>query len=477
MRRALDLVVLSLSLSLLTPATPAHAQRAGRTQSSVILKPSARTAALGKALPRPDTTPPPSTTVTPTRPDRTSPLVVAVTAGARVRPTAVRTDTTRAPAPTPAPPPTRIVTPQQAARQLASGLYGASAQPASIRVLNPRTASVWVGETAVKEKAPPGLGAAEGIALPFRFVRVDSAGGDTLALKPWLDKGNGLRYDARRRAFVATITIGLRDTLHAGRGRTLTPPIRLSVAASADTIRPKLLEITETNVFQTTVELVALRFDTLMRVQIWPDFSPREVSLWLAFQRDTLVLEGPNSTSRFGLGQVQLAVSAPTGAIPPGDSVAVTIQSERGTDVTYIRDGVPSFVRIPSTERARDTFTASAPRFSQAKWTVAYAFPFALLGGAVLGALLGAGLNMLRERGRPDTPAAVWVILSGLLAGVIVALVVALGVVRIPGFALPEGGSAAVSLLAGTLGGYVGPKGIEALFSAFGAGRASKPAA
>ena len=62
--------------------------------------------------------------------------------------------------------------------------------------------------------------------------------------------------------------------------------------------------------------------------------------------------------------------------------------------------------------------------------------------------------------------------------GILVAIIAAVGVLKIPGFELPAGGGALVSLLAGALGGYVGPKGVEKLFGAFASGReptAAKP--
>lgn len=465
-------LVMFLSL-LLSNGVQSQVTAIRRTQSAVVLRPT-DSLAVQRKLRRPILTTVQQPPVVATQPDRTSPLVVAAVPDVRVRPAAVAPkDSTRKPAP--------AVTPQAAAIQLATALYGKKAQTASVRVINDRTASVWVGDAPVKEKAPPGLDAAEGVALPFRFVRVDSAAGDTMALKPWLDQGNGLRYDASRRAFVATIRVGLRDTLHVGRGRALAPAIRLSVAASADTVTPELLEIKETNIFSSTVRLVARRADTLMRVTIWPDFTDREVSIWLKFRRDSLQLTAqPRAIARYGLGEVTLTISAPPGSIAPGDSVAVRLSSQRGTvtqgPVVYLKDGVPAVVQMRSTEMAGDSITVSADSFGDASQRIDYEFPTGLTLGALLGALLGTGMLVLRERSRPDAPGIGWMTASGLIAGLLTALIAAVGIVKIPGFELPATGSAVVSLLAGALGGYIGPKGIEALFKVFGAGRSEKPA-
>lgn len=370
---------------------------------------------------------------------------------------------------------------EKAAARLADRLYGSKAQLTTLHVLSPNTASVWVGDSATKEKAPPGLDVAEGVVLPFRYMRVDEATGATMALKPWFDDGGGLRYDSKRRAYVATLRIGLRDTLSRARAR-LTPSIVMSVGAAADSIAPERLEFSETNVFTTQSRLVTSRVNGPMRVIVWPDFASDSVELWVPLVPDYVQVrvDKPVITG-FGLSSTNVTVSLSPGAIAAEDSLAVTLSSTagefEGSSVVYPKGATPVTVKLRSDGIGQNTITATADPFVAGTRDIRFAFPFGLAIGALVGALIGSALSVMRERKRVVRKSLGVFFASGVLTGLVIALIVAVGVFKIPGFELATGGTALVSLLAGVLGGYVGPKGLEGLAAPFRSGRPAPPAA
>ncbi len=374
-------------------------------------------------------------------------------------------------------------TPQAAASSLATALYGAAAQLGTLTLLSANTASVWVSDSAVKQKAPPGLDVDEGVVLPFRYMRVDEQTGQVMALKPWFDDGGGLRYDSRRRAYVATLRIGLRDTLSgASARRPLSPAIHLSIGAAADSVSPERLEISETNVFTTHSRLVASRVNGPMRVTVWPDFAPDGVELWIPLVPDYVqVRVDKPSIAGFGLSVANVTVSLSPGALAPGDSLAVTLASTGGSfeggPIVWPKGDAPATVKLRSDGVGQKTITATAEPFVAGTTPIEFGFPRGLVGGAMMGAVIGSALAVLRERKRVLRKSLSIFFASGLLTGIVVALIAAVGAVRIPGFELAAGGTALVSLLAGVLGGYVGPKGLESIVSPFRAGRAAPPKA
>jgi hypothetical protein len=361
----------------------------------------------------------------------------------------------------------------EAATRLARHYYGTRAGAVTVR--DGKSVTVWLRDSARLEKAPPGLGVAEGVALPVRFLSVDSATGDVMALKPWFDDGGGLRYDSRRNAYIATIRMGVRDTLNASRARALSPAVRFSVVGAADSITPERIEIGETNVFTTSARLIASRRDVAMRVTIWPDFSDRGVDLWIPYRHDTLqVRVDRGRIDGLGLEEVTVSVAVPPGALAPEDSVAVMLQTSRGTFDTqtlYPKGATPATTRLRSEGIGTITITARSPALDDGVTTMQFTTPMGLLNGGLIGALMGSGLITLRERRRNSRRSLRYVIASGLLTGLVVALVVAIGVLKLPGLDLPSGSGSLVALLAGVVGGYIGPKGLEGLIPALRSGR------
>lgn len=499
---AADVVVAIVVCStLLASAAGAQAKAVMRTRSSVLLSAPDSTAMVRAAVkPRVSATATAASGAIQTAAN--SPLITAVRLPVRVAPgprTVRESVATRPPGGTAVPPATEPARPtpvptatdttpakppataKAAAQQLATQLYGPRAKLATVNVINERTASVWVGDAAVKQPAPPGLDVSEGVALPFRYISVDPKSGEVMALKPWFDDGGGLRYDSRSGAYVATLRIGLRDTLHATQGRALSPKIRLSVAAAADSVTPEILEIGETNVFITKARLLTRRIASAMRVTVWPDFSDRGVDLWIPFQPDSVIVRVDHeSIDGFGLGEANVTVELSPGAAAPGDSIAVALESTNGTFATgpivYPKGAGPVVTKLRSSGMGAQVITARAGVLIAGTQRIDFGFPTGLFFGGALGALLGAGMLAMRERNRPESKGIGWLIASGLIAGLLIALIAAVGVAKIPGFDLPAGGSALVSLLAGALGGYVGPKGMESLFGAFSAGKKPAPA-
>jgi hypothetical protein len=366
-----------------------------------------------------------------------------------------------------------------AATQLARHYYGKKTTRVIVR--DETSVTVLLSDSARLEPAPPGLGVTDGVALPVRFLSVDSATGNLMALKPWFDDGGGLRYDSRRNAYVGTIRMGVRDTLNATRPRLLSPAVRFSIVANADSVTPERIEIGETNVFSTSARLSTARRDAAMRVTVWPDFSDRGIDLWIPYRRDTLLVtvDRPR-VDGLGLESAVITVAVPPGALAPEDSVAVMLQASRGSfdvQTVYPKGTTPATARLRSDGIGALTVTASAPTLDAGTSRMEFTIPTGLLSGGLIGALMGSGLITLRERRRSASRNLGAIIGSGLLAGIVVAIVIAIGVMKLPGLDLPSGSGSLVALLAGVVGGYVGPKGLETFIPALKAGQQDFPPA
>lgn len=461
-RQLRQFLVVASGLCTLTASATAQDSIQRRVRSSVILR--APSTVAQPPLTRPSTARPPA--AAPVSSDQASTSVFARAARAR------QPDAVGAPAPGSA---------QSAAASLATSLYGANAQLPSLTLLSRNTATVWVGDSAVKEKAPPGLDVEEGVVLPFRYISVDERTGEVMALKPWFDDGGGLRYDSRIRAYVATLRIGLRDTLSTVTSRrSIEPAIHLSIGAAADSIDPERLEISETNVFTSRSRLVTTRVGGPMRVTVWPDFAPEGVELWIPVVPDSIYLIGAPSIDGFGLGETRITVALSQGSLAPGDSLSVTLQSARGAEfiggpVVWPKVDAPATVIVRSSGVGDDTISAYAGPFIANNHDIRFTFPYGLVLGGLLGALIGSALSAMRERKRVRRKSLGIFFTSGALTGLVIALIVAVGVIRIPGFELASGGAALVSLLAGVLGGYIGPKGLERIVPSFASARPAKP--
>jgi hypothetical protein len=190
-------------------------------------------------------------------------------------------------------------------------------------------------------------------------------------------------------------------------------------------------------------------------------------------------MSGSDTISGFGLDETTITVTLPSGAVAANDTIAVRLRSALGAFVNDVvvkpTGSTPASIKLRSRGMGRDNITASAGLLADAAVRVEYAFPSSLVFGGLFGAALGAVLLGLRDRKRPDATGFGWVLLSGLLTGFLLALIAAVGGSKFAGLTLSTGGSAIVSIIAGALGGYVGPKGLEKLVSSFGA--AGEPAA
>ena len=167
------------------------------------------------------------------------------------------------------------------------------------------------------------------------------------------------------------------------------------------------------------------------------------------------------------------------GAVAPNDSLAVRLSATNGSfregPVVFPKGATPALIHLRSAGVGTQTITASAGAFVTGSRDIDFSMPFNLLVGGLLGAVVGSALALLRERQRSRRRGYVAFALSGLLTGELLAIIAAIGVLKLPGLALASGGAALVSFVAGAIGGYVGPRGLEKLIPAFAAGRSEPP--
>jgi hypothetical protein len=298
---------------------------------------------------------------------------------------------------------------------------------------------------------------------PVRFLAMTPQG-SPLNLALVLASTGTLHFDSRSDRFVGNVFVQLKDLDAPGEVKDIGSSIRVVVSADVDDIKPgPMVTIGKTNSFSdVTLEVSAPQDPTV--VALTPERLAEPQAISLVVKRPTLQVEiGQSAILGFGLETAPVTVRSvgepPAGAITLSshigrlDQNALSIDPATGIATTFIR----------SRGTGRDTVSASLSPFAPATGTIEYEKPWSWLIAVLLGVVVGIGIRLaMRARQQPPKPGVGFDVIIGIIGGVIVAVLYALGVNILP-LQLPGGYSEALAFVLSALGGWVFPRWLEAL--------------
>ncbi len=290
--------------------------------------------------------------------------------------------------------------------------------------------TIGVGTTATAATPFPAPVRGDLMALPFRYLTTDSSGAATLYLRPAVEiERGGLRYEGKDRGFRGSFLLGLQDSLQYQASYTLSPGIQFALTADADSLEPTSLSVEHTNLPFERVRLVTFSPSDSVRLHIRPQFNPEGADLWLPVQRPALtVTASPERIQGFGLETAALSLGRTANA--PAEPVVVRVTSDRGNptpnELTLSEAGT-GLAKIRSSGLGTATIRAESPPFGSGEALLYYVFPLAFLIAALLGGGLAAIARALYDRRRNKQVSIVGYAISGLLVGLVIAVLYAVG--------------------------------------------------
>lgn len=316
--------------------------------------------------------------------------------------------------------------------------------------------------------ASPGVRNRTVAVLPYRCL-IEDAAGRWSVLAPVVVFEGGLAYDVATHQFRGTAYLGAEDTLSPGVARrALARPIRmlLTMSAPGGGVAPAQTLVDHLGLDYTPLAITATGDSVALRVRAWGDSDGVVVPL-----RDVIV---PTSRPRvaisvlppvvqgYGLGTARITVALMPGtATRPADTVTVHFSSDvaitpaavlatvNGVNEATIRSGSPG----------AHTITASVDGLEAGTTTLQFVTPFSFFAWALVGIVLGVILKW-----STGTQLAVRTLLvASLVAGLILAIVAAYMSVQVGSVKLDSTAGFFAVAIAGFVGAFGGPAGIEKL--------------
>lgn len=270
--------------------------------------------------------------------------------------------------------------------------------------------------------------------------------------------GGGLRLVGGAQAFAGELFVRLRDRDTPRAQGELPQAIEVLTTAPLDSVQPALLQITT--------------LDRWYRVALESKYPPQSVSIKLRASGDVtgleldvpvsrprLVLEVPDSVSGFGLGAATVTVRSE--ALPAPSGRLVVLSPSMGqltlTQLTLNEHGVAS-TELRSSGLGSASISATSSPLVETVREVRFAVPLSFLVSALLGGSIGAMVAFVRRREELAGSQRWLELVSGVLIGLLVAVLGALGV-NVTGIALPTLTTEAAVLVLSAAGalGLAGP--------------------
>jgi hypothetical protein len=293
-------------------------------------------------------------------------------------------------------------------------------------------------------------------AVGFGFIGV-TAEGQEVRFRPIVETSGGLGYAQDADGFQGQIFVGLVDLKNPAAAYQLPQPVTLLLTGQVDSVAPRQLEIAHTNLPFIEVTLGARDPRDQLELQVLASGTPERARVLIPVIRPRLELAASRQTiGGFGIETADVSVRA-VGVSRPAGRV-VTLSSDRGdvepARVTLDEQGTGS-ARLRSVSVGTAMIEASSPPLAPASAPVQFAWPIAVLVAAIAGGMIGAYLGRVQRSRIRSVRALRSVVLAGLLTGIVVVALYAVGVNVLPIQPTATAGEALAFSLA-AVGGYVG---------------------
>ncbi len=263
--------------------------------------------------------------------------------------------------------------------------------------------------------------------LPYRLDFLRPGSSERFQLEAVVEyEGDGMRFNLKRRVYVGSILIGVRDKANptAVQARPARPKVQL--VARPGSLQPRVLAIRHTNVPFERAEVTADSVTDKVLIEITPTFGKKiEPGLSIPVKRPRITLRAtPRRIQGFGLATstIIVQVDGATGV----DGAKITLSVDRGIleplQVTLDASGTAT-ARLRSSGLGTAVVGVVDNDLEQAL-PVDYQFPVAFVVAALLGGLVGGLAGHFRAKSKGFKRA----VLGGVLIGIIAAAAWAFGI-------------------------------------------------
>ena len=298
---------------------------------------------------------------------------------------------------------------------------------------------------------------AQAWAVGYGFIGVTREGQE-VRFRPIIETTGGLHVAQDADGFQGNVFVGLVDLRNPAAAYKLPRPISLLVTGQADSVAPRQLEIAHTNLPFTEVVLGARDPRDQLELQLIASGTTERATVMIPVVRPRLEVGAARPVIHgFGMESVEITLRA-VGLRRPAGRI-VTVSSDRGS-ISPVRvpldDQGTGVTTLRSVSVGNAVVAASSPPLVPASSApVRFAWPFAPLLTAIVGGTIGAYIARV-QRGRIRSRRALRsVLLVGLLTGIVVVVLYAVGVNVLPISPTATAGEALTFALS-AVGGYLG---------------------
>ena len=349
--------------------------------------------------------------------------------------------------------------PSEVTRAAAGRIERVSPSVDSLRVRPGVVVAIHLGDIIGRSRAAADGGPSR-LTLPRLYIVISASGRDTLLLRPDV-LADELQYDDGAGVFRGVLQLGLLDSLEPSRTDRFLTPIRFLLSAPGADIQPREFAIDHANLPYTTVRLRTPLPEDTLRLRIRDQLDPHEVVAPIAVRRTLIALEPVSrSIPGLGLGATAIHVTLPAEAGPGPKTVR--LRALRGTpdpSTVPLTGGATADVKIRAVGLGRDTVSAQAGPLRAVPVEIVYQPPVLFLLAALVGGVVGSLVAAAQSRRRGRAASRGRYSVSGLAAGLLVAVAFAIGL-NLTGVAIPPQSGEAVVFVVAALGAMLGLRGI-----------------
>lgn len=293
----------------------------------------------------------------------------------------------------------------------------------------------------------------------FGFIGI-APDGREIRFRPIIEStGGGLAVSKDANAFTGRVFVGLRDNRDPSASYTLPQPISLLVDGQADDVAPRQLTIDHTNLPFTEVLISSQNPPDTVDLNLIAAGTTERATVNLPVVRPSLELFIARTRIQ-GLGLETAAVSVRSVGLPNPAGRVINVTSDfasvNPTEVTLNDQGSGS-TTVRSVSFGNAVIRAASPPMKPAEETMIFSWPIAFFVAAIVGGVSGAALARIQKSGLPKKRSLQTVVVRGVLTGVIVVALYAIGVNILPIQPVAMAGEVLAFALA-AVGGYVGLK-------------------
>ncbi len=292
----------------------------------------------------------------------------------------------------------------------------------------------------------------------FGFIGI-AADGRELRFRPVIESSGGLVVSKDARAFRGLIYVGLRDNRDPASSYKLPQAVSLLVSGEADDVAPRQLSIDHTNLPFAEVAIETSNPPDEIGFSLIAAGTSERATVTLPVSRPHLEISVARGRIQgLGLESTALTVRAVGLASPEGRAVTLTsdFASIEPTEVRLNDQGTAS-ASVRSVSIGSAAIRASSPPLSPASEPVTFSWPIAFFLASIAGGVSGATLARVQKSGLPKKRSLQTVVIRGVLTGVIVVALYAIGVNVLPIKPAANAGEVLAFAVA-AVGGFVGLK-------------------